>query len=202
MTVTIIKLIAPFILFLLQGKDAAGYSQNSNWQNGPLVFANQHGSQAPSHFQQTMGSAPPSYANMEEQQKTTHVHGSHVQFPSSSQVPQNFRPALNPLPTLEALRVSKIQIPTNPRIATNLALSVPKMDKESSTRDAASTPAYINVSSSNPNRKLSSHDSAESLMKVRFLLFISICILDRRVFTTSLHCGCLAYVFHCHFYYL
>uniref|UniRef100_A0A1D1YV28 Leukocyte receptor cluster member 8 n=1 Tax=Anthurium amnicola TaxID=1678845 RepID=A0A1D1YV28_9ARAE len=146
----------------LQGtNDAVGYSQNSAWQNGPLVFGNHQPSQATSHFQKPLDSTPLPCASVEDQQQAIYTLGSNAQFPLH--VPQNFQPPLQQASTLDTLRVSKMQIPTNPRIATNLSIS--KMDKESSTIDGTPKPAYVNVSLSKPSNEVSSHDSAGGIMK-------------------------------------
>ncbi|XP_078429823.1 SAC3/GANP/Nin1/mts3/eIF-3 p25 family isoform X2 [Wolffia australiana] len=149
-----------------QGKDVAGFSQTNDWQNRPLVFGNTPRAQAPPHFQQTLGS--PTFVSVDEQRKTGYAKSPKMPFTPPGQVRPNFRPALNPLPTLEGLRGSKFQIPTNPRIATNLAFSVSKTDKESAEKDASIAPAYINVSVPSSTGEGTSHDSSQSLAKGAF----------------------------------
>ncbi|MQM09122.1 hypothetical protein Taro_041989 [Colocasia esculenta] len=152
-------------VFSSQGaNDVAGYGQSNGWQNGPLVFANNHhASQTHSHFQKSLDSTPIPGVSMEEQANTVYTNQSTAPFLSTNQVPQNFQQTSQAVSILDTVRVSKMQIPTNPRIATNL--SVPKMDKEGSMADAASKPAYISVPSSMLNNKVSSHDPAEGIMK-------------------------------------
>lgn len=91
-----------------------------------------------------------------------------------------------------------MQIPTNPRIASSLALGTSKADKESSTANAAVKPAYISVQ---PSNKLSSHDDADVIMKVIFffefysflvsptLLRISLYISQNVMISMNLWCG-------------
>jgi hypothetical protein len=59
-----------------------------------------------------------------------------------------------------------MQIPTNPRIASNLALGLSKTDKDGPTNSAAAKPAYISVSMPKPNDKVLSIDATNSMLKV------------------------------------
>ncbi|XP_075502698.1 SAC3 family protein A-like isoform X4 [Primulina tabacum] len=70
-----------------------------------------------------------------------------------------------PLEPLDARRVNKIQIPNNPRISSNLPLSVPKSDKDDSTIGTAAKPDYIGVSVQLPNEKVLTDDAADSMLK-------------------------------------
>lgn len=89
-----------------------------------------------------------------------------LQFPVAHQAPQNFQSPSQTGPMLDTRRVSKLQIPTNPRIASTSAFSMPKTDKDSSATDAASKPAYISVSLPNSNKV--SHDAADTTPTVIF----------------------------------
>ena len=59
-----------------------------------------------------------------------------------------------------------MQIPTNPRIASNLALGLSKTDKDGSMTNAAAKPAYISVSMPKPNNEVLSNDTTISMLKV------------------------------------
>lgn len=61
-----------------------------------------------------------------------------------------------------------MQIPTNPRIASGLALGVAKSDKENSTVNAAPKPAYVGVSVPKHSSK-SSQEDTDSMIKVIML---------------------------------
>ncbi|KAJ8627229.1 hypothetical protein MRB53_020536 [Persea americana] len=83
-----------------------------------------------------------------------------LQFPIAHQVSQTFQSPSQTGPTLDTRRVSKLQIPTNPRIASTLAFGMPKTEKDTSAPDVASKPAYISVSIPKSNKV--SHDAAET----------------------------------------
>ncbi|KAG0475369.1 hypothetical protein HPP92_015055 [Vanilla planifolia] len=88
--------------------------------------------------------------------------------PSSLQISQaslNPQQPLQAVSVMDARRVSKMQIPTNPRIASSLALGMPKLDKESSTTNAAAKPAYISVQVPKLHNQLSSSDNADANVK-------------------------------------
>lgn len=99
--------------------------------------------------------------------------GPNLQYPAVHQVaqtPQTYQPPSQNVESLDTRRVSKLQIPTNPRIASNLNLGLPKTDKDSSTISAAAKPAYISVSLPKPSDKISSSAGADSVLKVGTLI--------------------------------
>ena len=100
---------------------------------------------------------------------TAYSQGHNVQYPATHQVPQSYQSPAQTVASLDTRRVSKLQIPTNPRIASNLTFGLPKIDKDSSTIGAAAKPAYISVSQPKANEKVSSNDVADSMFKVRLL---------------------------------
>ncbi|KAF7811400.1 SAC3 family protein A isoform X1 [Senna tora] len=103
-----------------------------------------------------------SYDKFQDQQKTVSSQGTDLQFPS----PQQVAPApIQTAPSLDTRRVGKLQIPTNPRIASNLTLGLPKTEKDSSTNSAAPKPAYISVSLPKPTEKVPSNDAVNSILK-------------------------------------
>jgi len=107
----------------------------------------------------------------DQQQKTVSSQGTNLYFPLPPPPPPPQQVNLAPLqssPSLDTKRVNKLQIPTNPRIASNLTFEQPKPEKDSSTSSAALKPAYIAVSMTKPTEKLSSNDAANSILKVYF----------------------------------
>lgn len=82
------------------------------------------------------------------------------QYTASHQVPQTYQP---PPQTSVPFGVNKVQIPTNPRISSNLP-------KNHNSTIGPTKPAYIGVSLPNPNDNTSSHAAAaaaDSTDKVR-----------------------------------
>lgn len=105
-----------------------------------------------------------SYDKFQDQQKTAPSLGTDLQFHSLQQVTPTPMPTA---PSIDTRRVSKMQIPTNPRIASNLTFGLPKTEKESSTNSAPPKPAYISVSLPKPTEKVPSNDAVNSILKVR-----------------------------------
>lgn len=123
--------------------------------------------QTPSSFQKPADLSSLPSVKFEDQQMTRHSQGPFLQASSATQVLENFQaPAQTTV--LDTHRVSKMQIPTNPRIASSLALGMSKAEKDSPTRNAAVKPAYISVEVPKPGNKLPLHDDAEAIMKVIF----------------------------------
>lgn len=149
-----------------------------------------HGAQTSSQIIQTNPIQPnyqshldlnSSYDKFQDQQKTISSQGTNLYFPlpPPPPPPQQVNPApLQCAPSLDTKQVSKFQIPTNPRIASNLAFEQSKTEKDSSTSSAAMKPAYIAVSLTKPTEKVSSNDAANSILKVdlnnNFTDFISL----------------------------
>ncbi|RDX89813.1 SAC3 family protein A, partial [Mucuna pruriens] len=113
-----------------------------------------------------------SYDKFQDQQKTVSSQGTKLYFPEFPLPPPPPLPSqqvnLAPVqsdPSPDAKRVSKLQIPTNPRIASNLTFGQPKAEKDSSTTSSAPKPAYIAVSLPKPTEKVSSNDAANSILK-------------------------------------
>ncbi|KAG5239775.1 leukocyte receptor cluster member [Salix suchowensis] len=126
-------------------------SAHDGWKQGTPSFQNHHASPTQPHFQISLESKA-SHDNIQEQQKNA-PQTPNSQFPAAHQMTQNTR------------RVSRIQIPTNPRIASNLALGLSKTDKDGPTNSAAAKPAYISVSMPKPNDKVLSNDATNSMLK-------------------------------------
>ncbi|RVW49348.1 SAC3 family protein A [Vitis vinifera] len=109
----------------------------------------------------------PSFQNHHDQQKTACPQGSNLQYPTAHKVSHSYQSPLQTIASLDTRRVNKLQIPTKPRIASNLALGLPKIDKDSSATGGAAKPAYIGVSVPKPSDKVLSHDGADAILKVR-----------------------------------
>ncbi|XP_022942499.1 SAC3 family protein A-like isoform X1 [Cucurbita moschata] len=102
-----------------------------------------------------------SYDSFQDQQKPPGPQGPNLHSQAHLS-PQSYQVPSQSIPPLEA-RKTKLQIPTNPRIASNL--SILKASKDSSTVDAALQPSYISVSMLKPNEKELSNDTTESVLK-------------------------------------
>ncbi|XP_043701019.1 SAC3 family protein A-like isoform X7 [Telopea speciosissima] len=155
---------------LQQAGDVTGDAYNVHWKHGTSGFQS-HVNPVPSYFQKPLDQNPLPYDSSRDQQKIACPQGSNLQYSvtnqvSQNQVPQNYQPPLQTFPSLDTRRVSNLQIPTNPRIASNLGLSLPKTDKDSSTTNAATKPAYIGVSMPKSNNKVPSHEDADSMLKM------------------------------------
>jgi hypothetical protein len=121
-----------------------------------------------------------SYDSFQDQQQTAYSQVPNVQYPANNQVPQSYQSPVQTVPSLDTRRVSKLQIPTNPRIASNLTFGFSKTDKDSSTTSAAAKPAYISVNvSPMPDEKVLSNSAADSILKVRFLLCLFSCLFKK-----------------------
>ncbi|XP_042511415.1 SAC3 family protein A-like isoform X2 [Macadamia integrifolia] len=148
----------------LQAGAVAGDAHNFYWKNGTSGIQN-HVNPIPSYFQKPLNPNPLPYDSSQDQQKTVCPQDSNLQYAASNQVPQNYQPPLQNFPTLDTHRVSKLQIPTNPRIASNLGLNLPKTDKDSSTTNAVAKPAYISVSMLTSDNSVPSDDASDSMLK-------------------------------------
>ncbi|KAJ6350158.1 hypothetical protein OIU78_006349 [Salix suchowensis] len=138
-------------------------SAHDGWKQGTPSFQNHHASPTQPHFQISLESKA-SHDNIQEQQKNA-PQTPHSQFPAAHQMTQSYQSTLQNAPSLDTRRVSRIQIPTNPRIASNLALGLSKTDKDGPTNSAAAKPAYISVSMPKPNDKVLSNDATNSMLK-------------------------------------
>ncbi|XP_050209800.1 SAC3 family protein A [Mercurialis annua] len=142
----------------VQAAGATGGAHDSYWSS---TFQNHNVSPMQPHFQKSLD--PTSYDNFQEQQKTV-SQAPITQYPAH-QVSQHYQPSIQSFPSLDTRRVSKVQIPTNPKIASNLALGLSKTDKDCSIPGAAAKPAYISVSMPKPNDKSVSNDAADGMLK-------------------------------------
>ncbi|KAK8479588.1 hypothetical protein V6N11_070556 [Hibiscus sabdariffa] len=132
--------------------------------HGAPSFQNQHPSPVQPHFVKPLDSKSP-YSNFQEQQKTACPQLPNLQHPVSQPAPQNYQPPAQTVQSSELQRVGKLQIQTNPRIASNLPLGLPKLEKEGLSNSAIAKPAYISVAQPKSSEKVLSNDAADSVFK-------------------------------------
>ncbi|KAG2309329.1 hypothetical protein Bca52824_029077 [Brassica carinata] len=101
------------------------------------------------HYQSPLETKPSYEIPIQGHQRATYPQELKSQS-SFHQTPLTYRQPTQTTPSVDTQRVSKIQIPTNPRIASNLPSGYTKMDKGRSPAGAIQTPAYVSVSVSNP----------------------------------------------------
>ncbi|KAL3652022.1 hypothetical protein CASFOL_001703 [Castilleja foliolosa] len=153
----------------MQEKYPVGVSGSiSDWQHGTSAFPND----APNYVQPHVQKPPeviPAYDNFQNQQNSsTFSQGSTALYPASYPVYQSlqsFQSVLQPSEPLEALKARKLQIPTNPRIASNVPLTLSRNEKDSSVSSGTAKPAYISVPLQKPDEKVMSHDEADTMLK-------------------------------------
>ncbi|XWS07862.1 hypothetical protein CRYUN_Cryun41cG0029300 [Craigia yunnanensis] len=150
-------------LFGQPGTTVTG-AYDSYWKHGAPSFQNQHLSPVQQHFQKPLDSKP-SYDNFQEQQKIACPQRPNLQYPAAQQAPPNYQLPLQTVQSLDTRRVSKLQIQTNPRIASNLPLGLQKLDKDGSNNNVVAKPAYISVSLPKPSEKVLPNDAADSVLK-------------------------------------
>ncbi|CAI9091514.1 OLC1v1026570C1 [Oldenlandia corymbosa var. corymbosa] len=142
---------------------AAGTGNQDGYWN--LGIHNQNSGAVQQHAQTPLDTSSPYGAFQNQQTSVAHTYG------ASHQVPQSYQsssPSVSQtVPQVDPRRVtSKLQIPTNPRIASNLGLSLSKADKENPVSGIASKPAYVSVSLTKPNEKVQAEDTiADSNLK-------------------------------------
>lgn len=114
-----------------------------------------------------------SYDSFQDQQKATASQASSIQYPPASQPPyvsHSYQTPSQAVPSIDAQRANKLQIPTNPRITSSITVGLRKTEKDINTSSPAVKPAYISVSLPKPVDKVPSSASADSLLKVYLLL--------------------------------
>ncbi|XP_020572279.1 SAC3 family protein A isoform X4 [Phalaenopsis equestris] len=140
---------------------------HGSWEGKAPTEQNYYLTQIPSDLQRASESKLPFYENNVGSEKTTCVTdpSSSLQVFPIRPVSQNPQQPLQTSSTMDTCRVSKMQIPTNPRIASSLVMGMPKLDKETSTTNAAAKPAYISIQVPKLNNQLSSSDDADAVIK-------------------------------------
>lgn len=137
------------------------------WKHATQTFQYQHVPSPQSTFQKPLD-VNPSHPSVQDQQQNLVPHLPNSQY---TEVQQTYPQHLQSLTSAETLRVSNLQIPANPRIASNLALTMPKTIKDTATSSVTVKPAYVSVSLPSSNKVLPS-SASDSNLKVR--LFFSI----------------------------
>lgn len=124
-----------------------------------------------SYFNNLLKPAPLPNENHDNQPKVIYSQAPLFQHSTSNHVPEVFQTPQQTAPTTEVRQFSKVQIPTNPRIAPNVGVSLLKTQKESSGINAPTRPAYVSVSMPKPINKSSVEDHGKT--KVIVYLFFS-----------------------------
>ncbi|CDY44640.1 hypothetical protein Bca4012_029026 [Brassica carinata] len=101
------------------------------------------------HYQSPLETKPLYETPFQGHQRATYPQGMNSQS-SVHQAPLGYRQPTQTTPSVDAQRVSKVQIPTNPRIASNFPSGYTKMDKGSSAAGLTQSPAYVSVSMPKP----------------------------------------------------
>ncbi|KAF9590885.1 hypothetical protein IFM89_000141 [Coptis chinensis] len=154
----------------LSYSDAPAYNQTASYSPAPSYIQTPLSqaplfTQAPALYQNSLDLNPVQYENSQNLQKTAGPHGSNSQYPTIHQIPQSYHSPMQTVSSFDTSRVNKVQIPTNPRIASNLAMGLPKTDKGSPTTTVATKPAYVSVSMPKSDSNLPSHSATDSMLK-------------------------------------
>lgn len=152
-----------FFLLSCQTTSTVG-AYEDYWKHATQSFQNHQDTSLQSNFQKPLHENT-SHPIIQNQQQTLVTQVSSSQY---TEVQQTHTQPLQPFTPADTLRVSKLQIPTNPRIASNMALAVPRTIKETATSSVTVKPAYVSVSLPKPNDKVLSSTS-DSNAKVRSL---------------------------------
>ncbi|XP_021722302.1 SAC3 family protein A-like isoform X1 [Chenopodium quinoa] len=154
--------IAPSALPSHQTSSPVG-AYNEYWKHATQAYQNQSASSSQSNFQKPLD-VNSSHPSAQDQR---HTLAPQPQLPNSlyTEVQQTHPQPLQPLTPADTLRVSNLQIPSNPRIASNLALSMPKTFKDTATSSVTAKPAYVSVSLPKPANKALSGSASDSNLK-------------------------------------
>lgn len=152
----------PSAVPLVQTGNAVG-AHDDYWKHATQTFQTQHVSSVQSDFQKALD-VNSSCPSVQGQQQNASWHVPNSQYTGAPQVQQTYQPSQPPNP-VDVQRVNKLQIPTNPRIAPNLAFGLAKSGKDTSTSSVMAKPAYVSVSVPKPNEKVLSGDDSDSSLK-------------------------------------
>ncbi|KVI09767.1 SAC3/GANP/Nin1/mts3/eIF-3 p25 [Cynara cardunculus var. scolymus] len=139
---------------------------DEHWKHGRQGFQNYHANSLQPNIQKSLdlNSAPVSF---QDYQKPEYPHGPGLQYSATHQVPQDYQPPVQAAPQtavpFDSGRVSKVNIPTNPRIASNFPMVLPRNDKPA--MGGATEPAYVSVSVPKPNDEVPLHVAGDSVLK-------------------------------------
>lgn len=160
--------------FCCQPVAVSGITPEGYWRHDASAFQNDLPNSIQSHLQKPSEMIP-TYEGSQNQQNSTFSQGSSDLYPATYQVSQSnkssFQTVLQPPELLASRGASKLQIPTNPRIASNLSLGLSKTEKDSS-MTSAGKPAYISVPVQKANEQVMPEKEADSMLKVRTLCCI------------------------------
>ncbi|RYR36833.1 hypothetical protein HN51_029712 [Arachis hypogaea] len=143
------------------------------WKHGGQSSQIHHTNPIPPNYQSPLD-LNNSYDKFQDQPMTASSQGANLHLPPPPPPPSYPPPAtaqqvnqmpMQTAPSLDTKRVSKLQIPTNPRIASNLTFGQPKTEKDNSSSSPTVKPAYIAVSLPKPSEKVASNDAANSILK-------------------------------------
>ncbi|KAI7756091.1 hypothetical protein M8C21_006506 [Ambrosia artemisiifolia] len=137
------------------------------WKQEGQAFQNYNVSNMQPNFQKPLDLNPIS-GSFQNQQKPEVTQQPYVPYAASHQVAQTYHSSLPPPPPpqtaapFDSARLSNVQIPTSPRISSNLPMSLPKNNNATV---GVTKPAYISVSLPKSNVNASSHAAADSSLK-------------------------------------
>lgn len=168
------------IVFAFQPSVAVSVGYDAYWKQTTPGFHNYHTPPGQlNHLQSSDSKA--TYGNFVEQQKSVYTQPD-LQYPVVPQVPQGHQtPEQISLP-VDAQRVSKVQILTNPRIVSNLAFGLAKTEKAASGTSTEAKPAYISVSFPKPNEKPLLNAASDSTLKVSHFFQYDCLGTERKIF--------------------
>ena len=118
---------------------------HANQAPGVQWSQNHYAYQAQAYPQKTMNSNHAPLSNPEDPQRTVDPIGRSSNT-LLNHVSENFQPNLQGSMTTNTSSESKIQIPTNPRIAPGFSMVIPKSEKKNLGPDVSKKPAYVSVS--------------------------------------------------------
>ncbi|XP_074592864.1 SAC3 family protein A isoform X3 [Curcuma longa] len=140
---------------------ATPYNVNKTWEAVTPAMQTPPVNQQ-SYFTNLLKPAPLPNENHDNQPKVIYSQAPHFQHSTSNHVPEIFQTPQQTAPTTEVRQFSKVQIPTNPRIAPNVGVSLMKTQKESSGINAPTRPAYVSVSMPKASDKSSVEDHGKT----------------------------------------
>ncbi|CAH8267714.1 unnamed protein product [Arabidopsis lyrata] len=128
---------------------AVSTSNDAYWMHQAPSLQAHHPVPPQNHYQSPLETKPLYEPPFQGHQRATYPQEMKSQS-SFHQAPLGYRQPTQTAPSVDSQRVSKVQIPTNPRIASNLPSGFTKMDKDSTAASAAQAPAYVSVSMPKP----------------------------------------------------
>lgn len=148
----------------------SGAVHDGYWKPDLTSFPNQYSNSTEQHIHKT-SEMNSTYESFQNPQKSTSAQEFTSLYPPTHQVPESYQPSLQPqtqtVSPVDSRKTNKLQIPTNPRIASNFPLGLLKTDKDNTATSATLKPAYVSLSLPKPNDRVQSQDvAADSVLKV------------------------------------